>query len=459
MRKRTGYLIRRGTVFYAVWTVAGKKYMRSTGQRDRRKAATELRRIMEPFAAEQEVDILRNIAAKIEGRTADLARLEDQRNPPLTAAAAWSAYTSAPGRPDSGARTLADYEGYYAAFAAWLKRKHPTARALRDVTPAIAAEYAAHLTGERGLSANSFNKHTRFLGLLFRVLKELARLTVNPWEGIQRKRVLMESRRELTTDELKTVCAAAKGEMRLLFAVGIYTGLRLGDAATLRWVEVDLPRRIIRRIPSKVARRNPRPVLIPIHPTLAAMLHETGARRGEYVLPESAALYLRDSSALSKRIHDHFETCGVKTHRRGTGTGTDKRAVVEVGFHSLRHTLVSLCRESNAPLAVVEAIVGHSNPAMTRHYTHVSELAAAQAVNALPAVLGDAPKALPPTDPLNVLKAKVRELAQGITPKTARAAKARLLALVGGETGQAENRSETPAERGSGGPRVGKHSH
>jgi hypothetical protein len=29
-----------------------------------------------------------------------------------------------------------------------------------------------------------------------------------------------------------------------------------------------------------------------------------------------------------------------------------------------------------APLAVVEFIVGHSNPAMTRHYTHVGELAA-----------------------------------------------------------------------------------
>lgn len=47
-----------------------------------------------------------------------------------------------------------------------------------------------------------------------------------------------------------------------------------------------------------------------------------------------------------------------------------------------------MCRETNAPLAVVEAIVGHSNPAMTRHYTHVSELAAGHAVAALPAVMG-----------------------------------------------------------------------
>ena len=60
--------------------------------------------------------------------------------------------------------------------------------------------------------------------------------------------------------------------------------------------------------------------------------------------------------------------------------------MVEVGFHSLRHSFVSLCRQSNAPLAVVEAIVGHSNPAMTRHYTHVGAVAADAAVALLPAI-------------------------------------------------------------------------
>jgi len=80
---------------------------------------------------------------------------------------------------------------------------------------------------------------------------------------------------------------------------------------------------------------------------------------------------------------DHFSNCGLKVHKPGTGTDS-KRAVVEVGFHSLRHTFVSLCCESNAPLAVVESIVGHSHPARTRRYTHVGEIAAGLAVAALP---------------------------------------------------------------------------
>jgi len=92
------------------------------------------------------------------------------------------------------------------------------------------------------LSPNSFNKHLNFLTLLYRVLREKARMQGrdNPWTGIRRKRMTPQSRRELTTDELRTVCATAECELRLLLAIGIYTGLRPGDCATLRWAELGI---------------------------------------------------------------------------------------------------------------------------------------------------------------------------------------------------------------------------
>jgi hypothetical protein len=166
---------------------------------------------------------------------------------------------------------------------------------------------------------------------------------------------------------------------------------------------------------------------------------------GLYVLPETATLYQQDTSALTKKTQDHFEACGVQTHKPGTGfenvegedgngkeKHTGKRAVVEVGFHSLRHTFVSLCREANAPLSVVEAIVGHANPAMTRHYTHTSEAAAGAAVAALPDVTGQASAklALPAGDTETVPKAKVRELAEKLTQENASEIKRALLGLL-----------------------------
>jgi hypothetical protein len=162
------------------------------------------------------------------------------------------------------------------------------------------------------------------------------------------------------------------------------------------------------------------PITIPIHAVLGAI-------------------------TLVRHIQRHFEACGVHTHRSGTGfetvkgedgqeqaKHTGKRAIVEVGFHSLRHTFVSLCREANAPLAVVEAIVGHATPSMTRHYTHISELAAGQAVAALPDIIGAAKPVLPAsTDGGTVPKGKStgiggqadreeRSTNQGETPRAAR---------------------------------------
>src|SRR5262249_38070469 len=157
-----------------------------------------------------------------------------------------------------------------------------------------------------------------------------AKLAGNPWEDIQRRRIVANSRRELTIDELRNVCQAAKGELRLLLALGVYSGLRLGDCATLRWGEVDLRRGVIRRVPNKTARRNPKPVIIPIHPILSGMLSETPVnQRGEYVLPEMAALYAGSVCAVTDRVQLHFKKCGIKLHKPGTGT-EGKRAVVEV---------------------------------------------------------------------------------------------------------------------------------
>ena len=128
MKQRTGYLILRGKIYYACWTVAGKKFMKTTGKRDRREAETELRRIMEPFTAKQEVDVLRNIAAKIEGRTAEIAQIGDERNPPLRIKEAWGAYDKSNERPNDASKvTLSQYEGHWTRFDKWITNNHPDA--------------------------------------------------------------------------------------------------------------------------------------------------------------------------------------------------------------------------------------------------------------------------------------------------------------------------------------------
>jgi integrase len=394
-KHRTGSLVKRGSNYYVRAMIEGKVIMKALRDDDgnsittKREAELAKEKFMAPFALADKVEALQSLAGTISGDRATLAELEDKQNPPLPIAQAWATFIASPNRPDSGEETLYQYKCQWDAFADWMREQHPDISTLRSVTSDLAEEYAATLNGGR-FSPNTYNKHLNLLTLVFRVVKPKARLLENPWEGIQRKRLATHSRRELTVDELKKVCQSATGELKTLLALGVYCGLRLGDAATLRWGETDLRRGIITRIPNKTGRRNPKPVIIPIHPTLREILGETPAEsRGDYILPELAALYQNRIDLVTDRIQAHFKACGIKPYKHGTGKA-GKRAVLEVGFHSLRHTFVSLCRESNAPLAVVESIVGHSNPAMTRHYTHVGEIAAGQAVAALPALIGDA---------------------------------------------------------------------
>jgi len=429
MRKRKGCLVKRRKIYYAVWYVDGKRFSKTTGKTVRREAEAELNRIMEPFLARDEVGILQNLSARIDGRRAELENNEDKETgPPLQIDQGWNAYVNSPRRPDSGDTTLDHYKAYYGAFAGWMGEMKSDITALCEVTPEVAEEYATHLNS-RAISGNTYNKHIGFLKLCFKVLKQAAGITTNPFEDIQRKRQNQNSHRELTVEELQTVCSTLEGEMKLLFALGIYTGLREKDCALLRWAEVDIKRAMIIHVPFKTASRNPKPSRIPIHPALASMLWDIPKKsRGTYILPETADLYQKDRQALTKKIRNHFIQCGIETIKPGTGKGTGKRAVVEVGFHSLRHSFVSLCREADAPLSVVEAIVGHSSPAMTRHYSHVSDESSQKSVHALPAVFGDSQPIALPAEKL-IEASKVHDLANKLTSRNWKKIKGELLAL------------------------------
>jgi integrase len=445
MKHRTGHIFKRGSSFYLRWTVEGKIFSKALrdekGQSVTTKREAEEARIkaMAPFAVADEAAALESIVGKLEGRKAELAQWEDEQNPALPISQAWTQFLASPNRPDTGGETLYQYECQWSRFADWMKEKHQDLLALRDVTKEIAEDYAASLN-HGTLSPNTYNKHLNLLTLVFRVVKSKAKLAGNPWEEIQKKHLVTHSRRELTIDELKTVCQKAEGELRTLLALGIFTGMRLGDCATLRWAEADLARGMIRRIPNKTARRNPKTVIVPIHRDLLAMLAAVPAEsRGEHVLPETAARYIHRSDTVTDLVQAHFKSCGIKVWKPGTGPDSKdaKRAVIEVGFHSLRHTFVSVCRENNVPLAVVESIVGHSNPSMTRHYTHVGELAAGLAVAALPSVMGDTKPETKKCEQGTILR-EVRAIADSMNGKNWREKKAALSALLdaAAESGQ-----------------------
>jgi integrase len=309
----------------------------------------------------------------------------------------------------------------------------PEVQFLRDVTEEIAEAYAIDLQGTSP-TASTYNQHIGLLRMLWRVMAKRIRSTQNPWMQIKRHRVVSQHRRELSVDELRAVCKTATGELRVLIALGMYTGLRMGDCATLRWCEVDLRRAIIIRVPAKLARRESvKPLRIPIHPELMAVLREQKAQAvGDEVLPAMAKDYLTHADQLSRRVSAHFAANGILTVRPGTGEascqrdkrgriiyGTGKRAVVDVGFHSLRHTYITMLREAGAPLAVTTTLVGHHALKVHEGYTHVGDAALRSAVAALPAVISDPNADVSPSPAVSdALVAKVHAMAHRLGADT-----------------------------------------
>ncbi len=389
--KSMGSLIKRGATFYAMWRHGGKQFCKAlrnehgasiTTLPEAEKAKAKL---LDLFAKEDKVELLQGIQRRIDNTKAEI----ESQTPGLSIKAAWSAFAKpSSGRKSCGLATLGNYESRWTQFQTWMESEHPEIKTLAGVKREIARAYLDNLI-KRGLSFGTVNEHMALMRYIWKVLSlsDENKLTDNVWTKFPPLQVARESRRELTVDELTLICSKAQGEMKVAFCVGIYTGLRLGDVATLEWSEVDLQRNVIRLVPNKISRRKGQKGLIqiPIHPILRdVLLALPGDKINGHVLPEMAALYLAGRRyALTHRIQAHFADCGIETNKKRE---QGLRAVVDVGFHSLRHTFVSMCAMGGVPLSVLQSLVGHSSPAMTMHYSHSNRVAEQNAIAALPAI-------------------------------------------------------------------------
>ena len=159
-----------------------------------------------------------------------------------------------------------------------------------------------------------------------------------------------------------------------------------------------------------------------MHPQLFEALTAAEAWRNrnkpgeDFILPAVADRYRRNPSGVQKDTMKiiHCAT-GLETTAAASETyGRRKLAANAYSLHSFRHTFVSFCANAKVSLAIVAEIVGHGNPAMTRHYSHITTEAKRDAIAALP-MIGQT-LALP--DPLADVRRRAIEAIQSADEKT-----------------------------------------
>ncbi len=124
------------------------------------------------------------------------------------------------------------------------------------------------------ISDNLYNQYLLTLNMIFNSLLENKR--DNPFKKFGKKTVIQTSHKEFTKEDVLKIFTAFdnpdlkiinKDEMRLLFHIGCWTGLRLKDCCLLEWDCINLEKGFLSVIPSKTKKYN-KTVIIPIHPVL-----------------------------------------------------------------------------------------------------------------------------------------------------------------------------------------------
>ena len=198
-------------------------------------------------------------------------------------------------------------------------------------------------------------------------------------------------RRAFTLDEVRKVlkqCDEAGGEWRGLVLVGLYTGQRLGDVASITWSQVDLIEGRISFVTSKTGKRLEMALAKPLFDYLSARTIDTP---NGFVFPKAAALAEKHTGTISTQFYDQIlMPAGLvlaRPHTATAGKGRDaKRQQSEISFHSLRHTFTTWLKASGASNAMAQMIVGHDSSTVSAHYTHLQAGDTVEPISKLPDV-------------------------------------------------------------------------
>lgn len=157
--------------------------------------------------------------------------------------------------------------------------------------------------------------------------------------------------------------------------ISLYTGLRIGEVCALRWADIDLHNRIlhvkhtISRIKNQDANSTSKTMLVLDTPKTKSSTRDIPLTTKMYDILSKAAMNACsefvvsvDSSFISPRTYEY------RFHRK-----LEKYGIVQVNYHSLRHTFATRCIEKGIDAKTLSEILGHSNVSVTLNtYVHSS---------------------------------------------------------------------------------------
>ncbi len=136
----------------------------------------------------------------------------------------------------------------------------------------------------------------------------------------------------------------------------LWTGMRIGEAADLRWGDVDLERQMLTLTKHKTSERTGQPRQIPLCSRVVEIIRNQ--RTGD-ITPATHVFQGVNGQPFTRSALQ----CRLRRLRKS------HPELKPFHFHRLRHTCATLLARRNVPERVAQAILGHSSKLMTRYYT------------------------------------------------------------------------------------------
>jgi integrase len=210
---------------------------------------------------------------------------------------------------------------------------------------------------------NTVRLELALLGHLFTVaIKEWGiGLVVNPVMSIRRPSPGPGRNRRLSSEEEKRLLAAVDKHsnpmLRWIVRIALGTGMRASEILTLRRMQVDLKRRVVRLIETK----NTMPRTVPLSKVTTELFREA---LNHPIRPiDTDLIFFGEPGKDGKRRPYQFNPVWSNIKR--------EQGLVDVHFHDLRHEAVSRFVEAGFSDQEVSAISGHKSMQMLKRYTHL----------------------------------------------------------------------------------------
>jgi len=239
--------------------------------------------------------------------------------------------------------------------------------ALTDVTPSRIMELRGRLAGE-GLAAATVNRHLALLRTVLAYAVTAGYLQASPVRRFARGAYLLPELRGKRSPPLASNGEAARllantpPEWFPLFAFLVLTGARRGEAAGLRWEDVDLTSRLVTiRRSYQAPPKSGRARTVPISAELAAILARQRMRSA------TPAALVFPHPATGDMLPATGDALAVILNAACTAAGVPRMRV-----HDLRHAHASLWLMGGGTIADVQRNLGHSTPVLTTEtYGHI----------------------------------------------------------------------------------------